>query len=358
MYNVQYGDAYLINENNVNLLVDFGSYNPSIINKRIVSDISSRFKEHENYVLISHFHKDHFNFIQHLPNNSVDVLYMRNIYTKHSLFITFLALCLLSKHRSTFKEAYYKLSLINNINQKIRGHIRFVRRGDKLSIGNSLYDILSPYMNWEDEWFNKRFAINDNFSFSDLIDDISSISEQISNLLQLILSYQQLDDYTELNNNYQIDLRNLDKYIDAISTQDRHQVRDYLYNKLKLNSTKIFNLVRDYEHIVNLSFKSEDDNLLMLGDQAKTIMTKLPEIKKDYKYIKVPHHGTPPYFYNFSCSKGIFISNSLRTSRWKYDTRNDLLSVSHIYINDSNRRIVDKKHGNALVGTFKFIINF
>ena len=79
MYNMQFGDSFLINDNGDGLLVDCGTIGKKIdqdVINQLVSDVTLI---NTKSILITHFHADHYNCFNQLPANSIDKVYMRNI---------------------------------------------------------------------------------------------------------------------------------------------------------------------------------------------------------------------------------------------------------------------------------------
>jgi ribonuclease BN (tRNA processing enzyme) len=80
MYNVGFGDCFLLHGERENLLVDFGSDTPNLLSE-VATSITEECREKELSILITHFHNDHINgFLdQDLNNNVIKKIYLPDI---------------------------------------------------------------------------------------------------------------------------------------------------------------------------------------------------------------------------------------------------------------------------------------
>lgn len=356
MYNMQFGDSFLINDNGVGLLVDCGTIGKKKINQNVINQLVNDVTLiNTKSILITHFHVDHYNCFNQLPSNSIDKVYMRNIYTRNNCMLNIISLIVFSNEDMRFKEALFKLSLVKNLSSILspNAKICFVKQNDKIQLGNSEYIVLSPNpcdidLLTDNDILLIDYAIHN--AYPDLSEKISEIIEACPN-------------YTDENINLDVIKRFEEKvncFINFIDNYDKKsKVCDVVLDKLKIKrkslSTKIFN----YEHKVNISFRSEDNKLYMFGDQSFKILNQLVKnINSDTKIVKTAHHGTKNYFIKFNKVDNLFISNYIHNKKWPYDSSYDLLGNNVYYNGNGISSIFNSASANINPFTNKVTLTF
>ena len=127
MYNMEFGDCFLICDENENLLVDFGSDNSHCDISAVASHIKAINGDKELSCLISHFHEDHISgFLQ-------SSLVAKDIYIPD----------IIAMSKTVGKLSFLQLSILSDIFKWIS-----VNQKGKLSI--TLYDFLLKIGNWNE----------------------------------------------------------------------------------------------------------------------------------------------------------------------------------------------------------------
>ena len=78
IFNVGFGDCFIIKDEQTSFLIDCGGMG-SKISDNIIDDIKSKLGN-DNYLLITHFHQDHYNLIDKLEDVKFKKIFLRNIY--------------------------------------------------------------------------------------------------------------------------------------------------------------------------------------------------------------------------------------------------------------------------------------
>lgn len=120
IFNVKFGDCFLL-RNGLNkdssdkMLVDFGSIQK--INQTVIDAVNFELTTAERtYLMVTHFHSDHYKGIKYLNNRIIfDEIYLPNYFSKDIVKLQFTLLSLLNESHPAYQVAYNLLSVIPDV---------------------------------------------------------------------------------------------------------------------------------------------------------------------------------------------------------------------------------------------------
>lgn len=309
MYNCGFGDCFVISDDISNFLVDCGG-----LEKKVKADLPKKLsidlKQKPCQLLITHFHKDHYNLIEHLDEDcKFDKIYLRNIYCYDNIAeLTLVNLILSASSNVKWEEALYSIFCLDNLYTRLKkdGLFVFVKEYSEIAIGKTKYNVLSPSNN-----ILIDFKLED-FSYS-------NYNQELNNILHLLEEYydsiKQLIVDNNLTYNKIVDNINLLSHWKTLFDilNENRKILLTLCGTLKKNMKKKV-LKSNLEHMFNVSFVDENRKILMLGDEETK---KTDEIIEKYKLdniyiLKAPHHGTSSHIFKMKLRcKNVLISHSL-----------------------------------------------
>lgn len=355
-FNMNFGDSFLIKDCQNSLLVDCGSKNQNKLRKSyMVNLIYNEMKFFNNDLLITHYHFDHLSAILDLSNNGIKFnnIYVRCLDTKcfsfdfYSAFTELLSYVIRSHDYDTFLKWINPKGLINLLfkSGKVRGVNSVSNK--KIYIGGSVANVLWPSpskINYKDldKIANKidliLFGDDSNDDSFELIKiRIRKIYRYYKTIYERLIDNENGVSQEELN----AVLRNIDFVDNDITEKDVEtfiktvKIPGYLVGKLS-----------DLENHLSIVFEI-DSKLLMCGDADNDALSKavlcfannhnLNVLKTDeFDIIKVPHHGTSNYFYNFKNQKAVYLipNSKLYKTTWVIDYRYVCGSAKCISLNN------------------------
>lgn len=115
IFNVKFGDCFIL-RNGLNkdssdkMLVDFGSIQK--INQTVIDAVNFELTTAERtYLMVTHFHSDHYKGIKYLNNRIIfDEIYLPNYFSKDIVKLQFTLLSLLNESHPAYQVAYNLLS--------------------------------------------------------------------------------------------------------------------------------------------------------------------------------------------------------------------------------------------------------
>lgn len=357
MYDVHFGDCFLLNEENECLLVDFGSIDSKFNFDAVANNISTQIQGKEFSVLLTHFHQDHMNGLWKLTNfpstDTIKEFYLPSVLCmnrNHKVKYSFLQVSLISDflqslvlHKGTPEITMYSL-LLSLIEKKTR--VRFLERGDIFTCDQTKYEVLWPAS--EDLKVDSRICVSlDKLLLGErkigleldlvnrLIRIIFECYETMSSANFLIYDNQirELERaYTDIANMYEIIKANLtvedSKWIKArvktmrnqankwsivFHTKSNHEASHNMLHYLGLEGS----LVKFHEDIHTAI--ANEKVILMTGDATKAVLNKIIKntriqpsmpLHQHYSILKAQHHGTKTHFVTkIPAAKQILISN-------------------------------------------------
>lgn len=328
-YNVNFGDSFLLEYEEENLLIDMGTIGSNVDFRAIWEDINTKCSGKALSVMLTHFHEDH---MVGLLERKIGDQSIKNIYLPNFLKL---------KMEKEFD--YVKLSIyadfFNNIMLNERKHItlydlirilyssgaitKFLECGTELEVSSkkfmTLWPIpeLIPLINQSDwseieeildavlEENSERLTEWGYYGRKDIlphVDDnenpIKRLVHNVEEQIKIIFIEHLHDGSLESGNWYETLTETVQQLIDI---QEMILLDPIHRNKVKLFLNK-FSSVQNKLSIVFHNMVDEKDNVLFTGDikirQFKSFIAKntVSPLHSHYKIIKAPHHGTEPHF--------------------------------------------------------------
>lgn len=314
MFDVGFGDCFVIHDETSSFLVDCGSKTPSAVTTthQIVSLMK---KGKERALLITHFHFDHISLLGSLPHHFLKTIYLRNIYRDQITYsMTFFQYLLLrfTKGPEQYDAALTALFSVYSLNQLLtpNGIFVFIRRGSTFQVGQTLYLAYSPFKTAPQDTHFGSFLEK----LEQLLDckkDIDTINRFGSKLIEQFGQSEtiSLEDH-RFRENFQ-EYQDAEQAANNIGTAFE---RSENKKKIKKLAKSILAKSKDWEHQNNIVFSDEDRKLLMCGDEEAKDMNEILDdfwFKIPLTCVKVPHHGTPSHYVSFGIyqPKKALISN-------------------------------------------------
>ena len=337
VYNAYFGDCIILKDtsDNTNLLVDFGIHTGSVTPKNyykgystrtrsIANDLVKRYPKKSLSLLITHFHEDHINGLVYMLNNQSSnpnyiglfkKIYIANIWHNPFAVATnlleeiILVRKLGSQKLSKQKSSPTLLDLLDYL-QNYSRDITLISKGVKFE--NNKYIALWPI--FEDDK-NSRAKLKEEFDFpDDLAEDILELSEMICVFVVRIVNDNEIYEVKYIKD----DRRHFElDEIKAKYNSIAERLTDY-FNNNKSQDLCEKNL-NEFCHKYNIVFQNTEncsENVLFTGDAEKSHMNKIAKAKDiplypQYKFIKIPHHGTDNHYFDFSSysPKNVIITN-------------------------------------------------
>ena len=345
MYNVEFGDCFLICDSSENLLVDFGSDNPACNFDGIADHIQAESQGKDLSVLISHFHEDH---ISGLLGGKLrfSTIYLPDVISidKSGRKLTFIQLQVLEDiFRCVILNSKLNITLYNLLIQlcNVRSNIVFLQRGSEFCVSGRKYRVLWP--SFKDTEIDKRVQKHILQMLGDSrLGVIPSKAQKNSNSNDNEEKIQQkrqdqkweIDLFNEDNLEY-IKIDEIDDFVDTVikgykmlaqhsdlSLKDKEKLHteysrleyfvDGLKQKVPSSNNKIMTELKELSFsmkkqankisvVFHDSPKDNVSNILMTGDippsEFKKILTDVENIS--YHAVKAPHHATGTYFTPF-----------------------------------------------------------
>jgi len=378
MYDVHFGDCFLLKEENECLLVDFGSIDSKFNFEDVANNISTQIQGKEFSVLLTHFHQDHMNGLWKLTNfpstNTIKRFYLPSVVCmneKGEMKYSFLQVSVISDflqslvlHKGTPEITVYSL-LLSLIEKKTR--VRFLERGDIFTCDQTKYEVLWPAS--EDLKVDSRICVSLDKLLSGerkigleldlincLIRKIFECYETMSSANFLIYDNQirELERaYTDVAHMYEFIKANLSiensKWIKARVKTMRNQANKWsIVFHTKSNHEASHNMLHYLGLEGSLGKFHEDIHtaianekvILMTGDATKAVLNKIikntriqPSIPlhECYSILKAQHHGTKTHFVTkIPAAKQILISNGKCNGREDRKISHEWSHVAHL----------------------------
>jgi hypothetical protein len=342
MYNVGFGDCFLLSDDAQNLLVDFGSDTPGVLSG-IANDIENLNCGKELSVLMTHFHKDHINgfWETNLPGKvNIGNVYIPDIFAMRETLgeLTFLQLHVLSDifssrvlNKKPVQITLYSLlkSLMN-----INTNIHFLNRGCTFPFASRDYKVLWPCFSKLNLHKKVEAAVLALLARIDGIrttprgespsDEPIPYADSFLNLTDsfteaLLIGYGRLAQGGLQDSQI---MESIDGALKIIS-DDIEKWEPHLPEKLIDELNAEVRSMRQQENKISIVFQDKPvdgvSSLLMTGDIPVSELKKIifnkdiscyMEMSVKYRIIKAPHHATNSHFTNLlpSCDK-ILASN-------------------------------------------------
>lgn len=344
MYNVQFGDCFLLCDKNENLLVDFGSDNPKCDLTAISNHIKVESGDKPLSVLISHFHEDHINGFLKSSFNATNIYLPDIIAMKKSIRkLSFLQMEILAdifKWIPVRKSNKLVITLYDLLLKLCDEYstVHFLQRGSSFNVSEREYQVLWPdfsKLSIHGRVEKKILKVLKKLGFisdEQRIEDVPSIRGEIIDqvfvdgvsrelgfpikildpFIDIIVEgYETLANMWQSNqppntqqlqvayNNLQADLTNT---LDAVFGND--EIETGLLRDLSDLHSSIHKQANKYSIVFHDTPQNGVSSILMTGDVTSPEFDKLldnrvyvaPQISLEYNIIKAPHHATDTHF--------------------------------------------------------------
>ncbi|MDE6758580.1 MAG: hypothetical protein K2J89_04815 [Clostridia bacterium] len=313
MYKVGFGDCFICSdeENRNKMLVDCGSIRE--VHPNIIEDINLSLARTNNYLMITHFHDDHFNKLEKLdPELKFSEIYLPNFFTRNIIRLEY---SILASNNKNLNDDAHVIAI--NLLKIIPTIARHFKNGVRISFLNKDYGLHKEFIerNGLDKirilWPEMSYIEQKAKKLNEKIDNI--ISEENRQLLDdkankfiekcSIYVYKREERKNNVDNNY--------------STQKSDEVTIEIPHKL-------YKTITEFQNQICLCFdnaNSQNDNpVLFLSDINKrgyNAIKNYNDLAPHYSIIKVPHHGTKKYYINnLPDSDSLLIPNDNARKKW------------------------------------------
>lgn len=358
MYDVHFGDCFLLKEQNECLLVDFGSMDSKFNFNAVASNITTQIQGKKFSVLLTHFHQDHMNGLWKLTNfpstNTIERFYLPSVVCmneKGEMKYSFLQVSVISDflqslvlHKGTPEITMYSL-LLSLIEKKTR--VRFLERGDIFTCDQTKYEVLWPApkdLNVDPricESLDKLFTVERRIGLD--LEKIDLLIGRIVEFYQILSSNGEQSDlknlYRALQDSYEavasmylsikeeIEIEKLrwiktrvktmrnqaNKWSIVFHTKSNHKASHNMLHNLGLEGS-----LGKFHEDIHTAIANEKV-ILMTGDATKAVLNKIIKntriqpsmpLHQHYSILKAQHHGTKTHFVNnMPFAREILISN-------------------------------------------------
>lgn len=343
MYNVGYGDCFCLRDRKGSLLVDFGTSNSRIEGRPrketfdvIISDLTTIEKKN---LLLTHFHLDHLSGLLYMLKHRSSAYEFGKIYLpdvfgeekmNHTLVLLLLAdlvkdSCLPSRQVSLF-------ALVEALCKKPQ-KVELLRRG---CLFEEKYQALWPDRDIICEETEKVYDVIKT-EHKAVLEKLEMFAEK---LRRIVCSMTQEN----------ADLSDLP--VPAVLEREFRQMRTDTEFRELLHDVQDRKLgLRSFKNRISIVFQNARDgelNLLFTGDVQQSYMKQIADnydgeipLFEHYWCIKVPHHGTQEYYFDFSkyAPENMLISNGIHYSNSKKQSKELRTSSQYgglFYINDAH----------------------
>lgn len=323
MYNVEFGDAFLLCGQEENLIVDLGSIQSGFSFTSILDSIRRESANKRLSLLLTHLHKDHWSGLKDQPIGhrlpDLECVYLPDLFGMRvrgkldvivcSLLADLLEAVILNA-APRFTLADLLLEVLPSIK---RGKVCFLKQGDIFSIGATEYEVLWPRLTGKDVLRRNspelRAFLEEVEGVLEEMGDGERLWDTVEALRDCILSgvaretgYHLQFDYWPANQSTYETI-----YERAEGICRRLSVAIERGGKLEEQFGHYAERLKREWNKVSVVFQNREDlergNLLMTGDVTQSVLNRLvlkklgpPYLKGHYTIIKAPHHGTTDYF--------------------------------------------------------------
>lgn len=349
IFNVGFGDCFVLKckksdedgatptENTQAMLVDCGSMK-KIDNEVFKKLNNSLIEADKRYLMITHFHSDHYNNISKLCEQiKFDAVYLPNFFSESVIKMELSALVSpISATNPELKFAKNLLLCIPNIKMHMRdSYIQFVERGTTVYNETDEYRILWP----EQSALTKKAQSTCRQIIDSLTDEDRNAADRLdklitdaaNNYLALFHAVNQRQDGINIIHEFSKEQANhcyvrSQAIIEGLKNESLSLINP---KTVKKNIKSIINKISSFQNQVCICFDNYVDDpkmpVLFLSDiDAKTYEkyiadnTNAYSLREEYFAVKVPHHGTKDYFTDrLPKSKYMIISNGKYRKSWQ-----------------------------------------
>lgn len=324
VYNAYFGDCIVLKskDDDSNLLVDFGMHYFSTVSSvygnrnnllnTIADDIANRYSNSDISLLITHFHEDHVSGLIHMYKSGKSIykgifnnIYIANIWNNPFAVASNLLEEMLLENELRKSGLPRTTASLFDVLEFLSANvcrIKLLKRGDLFE--KDKYITLWPNID------DKENHISEIIQSLGLSKEFEGGLVALAEIVCIFVTQVLLDgrSYSENDN------ENL--YVNQ-RIQDMRIVYNGLFinlyeNIIKFEEDDLLSLQKEklnkLNHKYNIVFQNNncgDENVLFTGDVEVKQMSEIAKandiiLHKDYKYIKIPHHGTEGHYFDYS----------------------------------------------------------
>lgn len=321
MYNVEFGDAFLLYGEGENLLVDLGSADSGFCFDGVRDSIRAECAGGRFSLMLTHFHRDHwFGLHDQTPGHTlppVGTLYLPDIFGMRfsgeldvivrSLLGDFLEAVVL-RSRPRFTLADLLREVLPGLPEE---KIRLLRRGDGFSMGGRQYEVLWPRLERGDVLGRRSVPLEEFLKRTEAKLEADGaegrLEETLERMADILLrdfaaSLEEQVEREPVQGSYEDVYARAQRMAELLAGDVERDIGEYR-DKVRRYAQQ---LSRDWNR-VSLVFQERDGadsgGVLMTGDVPGAVLRRLarggygaPGLLGEYGVIKAPHHGTSTHF--------------------------------------------------------------
>lgn len=309
VYNVLFGDCLYLHLDHRGVLVDCGSKRKSVYADPVIDDVLNN--NEEMSLVVTHFHKDHYSLIQRFSDKCFfnkrfshkrfSEVFVPDFFSRNSIRVQMYVLLLSAVGSKLYKNALAMLTLIPQIITSVKAEtwINFVKKGDSIHSMPVLWpDPNEKTIKGLEEKMENLFRSYRRKTANDANDVVGQIIEKLN------LYYNDYSTGNDSQNPHRVSAENIGMLDPKETAQKAMEKRDELgIPKEGILDRKTKKAVLSIQNSSSIVFhNTEGDNTaLFLGDvdkknYEKHVRPEVEKVEKQYRYIKVAHHGTRDYY--------------------------------------------------------------
>ncbi|MCR5226533.1 MAG: MBL fold metallo-hydrolase [Eubacterium sp.] len=310
MFDCKFGDCFMLdNDNDVPLLVDFGSHFLSRVNKNgrytdIYNDLMLYSKKYD--FLLTHYHADHYAGASYIARNfgyKFRNVYIPNIWSSEEYIPEISLILLIGIYTKYYVTS--SLSLVDFLIDicDLNGNIYFVERGSNI---REEYNALWPDCESIKSITKKAIDEIDFFNNEKNAENIQSLYSISNELREVVVEMESQSGDKAWYRTRLVSVQNRLNILINILRDSR------VIDKKSKSKDKV--LLGNFGNNVSIVFQNTLDNsrnVLFTGDFGKdkdgtlwdfieNNIDKKVDMHELYRVIKIAHHGTSPYYHSYT----------------------------------------------------------
>lgn len=321
MYNVEFGDAFLLLGRREHLLVDLGSIDGRVDFDPIRDDIRAACSGATLSLLLTHFHKDHWSGLRNQPSAHslppIRTVYLPDIFGlrvpgRQDALVDSLLGELLEAVILDRAPEFTLAELLRQILPAVGGRVSLLRRGVRFTLDDTDYEVLWPRLEPKDITRRRRAAF---LRFLEQLERrVEGPPEEgvwytVNALADVLLRDfaarmdlpRQLELFSEQGPDYQVLYRQAALLVRQlrlayVSDAELRRGMHYYARTLQEDWNKV-------SLVFHNCMPCPEGTVLMTGDVPGRVLRRQadgrygpPFFREDYRIIKAPHHGTDSHF--------------------------------------------------------------
>lgn len=320
MYNTWFGDCFSLENDAQKLFVDFGIHPNSPTRCPIIFG-TTRTRDDAHFeigleiqkppkadFLLTHYHEDHYSGLLYMYHNPkifaspvFDTFYIPDIWSMPNSTTTISLLlleellknCQLSHRSGRPNLLELVLFLCGNVNKVV-----LTKRGTPIAFNNSiaLWPDPAEINHSAQQYYN---ALREQAILSEVISALTPSADALRSIVLTLVNSDEPPHIDQISREITIISENL--------TRLEHQLGNYFLDTAPDNSLLSLNTFGNEISIVFHNNFNTTENYLFTGDITCKHLTNITAnydakfpLHDRYKYIKIPHHGTDKYYFDFT----------------------------------------------------------